>query len=236
MPKAQRARLREVTVQVELRLSVRVENTPVWLDRGTGGGRLPGLVEGLEHEGVDTPASHGADTVLPEGSSVVDGRHGGAEVGALGWPAGLTDPEVDVGGALGGLGDLEGLHDVVEEGEGRVGHGLALPVGEGVGVEDVGDSERRVGGPVHQLVPGVDSADGDVAVGVAVLVLDLAQQLLDFGDHGRELVTGHVVSVQGLGTHQDVHDGVLGDERQVVLQGLLLEVELVGRSRPDAQG
>ena len=127
----------EGAVQGVLEGTVVIEDTPVRFDGGAGRFRLPGLVEGLEDKGVDAPASHGADTFFPEGLCVFNGRNGGVVIGALGWPAGFADPEVDVGGALDGLDVLQGLHDVVKEGERRVLLGLSLPVGEGVGEDDV---------------------------------------------------------------------------------------------------
>lgn len=97
---------------------------------------LPGLIEGLEVEEVNTPVEHTTDTGLPELLSILGTGLGILVVGtAIGGPAGLTGDNVDLVGVVTGnlLNVLHGAGHVVEVGlVGLVG-GSTLPVSKGVG-------------------------------------------------------------------------------------------------------
>ena len=105
----------EVAREVVLRRAVVVEHTPVLLDSLVASRlRLPGLIVSLENKGVNAPSAKATDALLPELLSVLNARLRTLEVLALSGPAGLTNPEVNVG-ALDRLDLLQSLHDVVGE-------------------------------------------------------------------------------------------------------------------------
>lgn len=217
-------------------MAVGIKDTPILLNVvDTRSVWLPGLIESLEDTNIDTPVSHGTDSLLPVLLGVVKAWVSVLEVGTVCWPAGLTNPEVEVGGTLDGLDGLQSLHDVIEERVRSVVHLLTLPVRESVGVNEVSGLDGSGRSTVNQDVPRVDSSNRDVTVGVTVLVLDRLQESLDGVDSVGQVAGSHVLSVQSLGTHKENLDGVLGDVWQVLLQSVLLILEVSGVSWPNAK-
>ena len=241
---------------VELDLAVRGEETPVLLILHlavvTLGIGLPGLIEGLEVEQINTPVEHATDTSLPECFSILGTGLGSLVVrAAIGGPAGLTGDNVDLVGVVAGdlLDVLHGAGHVIEVGlVGLVG-GSTLPVSKGVGqaterVSISGQScrfllhfhlhichngllgEQGVASAVSKLIPALGGADKD----------SLRHIIHHMADISVELGSGQVTTVESLGSDGDRMDDVLItgdgllDSSPVSLEGRLLQ-QIIGIGR-----
>lgn len=142
--------------QDKLQLAVRVSNTKVLLNLGAGRGRI----ESREPEGAGAglfpePATNVVVVALQSG-----GRRGGTlVVGALGGPASLTHPDLDLGMDL-----VDAALDIpVRVLEGLEAEGVldvdSLPVGEAVGDGNVAGLGDNVIGAVDPSSPGISVAN-----------------------------------------------------------------------------
>lgn len=213
---------------------------------------LPGLVEGLKVEQVNTPVEHATDTSLPEGLSILGTGLGSLIVrAAIGGPAGLTGNNVDLVGVVAGdlLDVLHGAGHVIEVGlVGLVG-GSTLPVSKGVGqaTERVSISaqscrfllhfhlhichngllgEQGVASAVSKLVPALGGADKDT----------LGHIIHNVADVSVELGSSQVTTVESLGPDGDRMDDILVtgngllDSGPISLEGGLLQ-KIIGIGR-----
>jgi hypothetical protein len=199
-----------LAVHVELLSSIQLPNTPMLLNTVILLGWLPCLIESLEHKDVDTPLQHGADSLLPILSLVLDGSWGTILEGlTLGWPSSLTNPELKRLITLNLLHTVNSLHDIVIVTLGGIVHLLSLPVREGVGKDNVGAGNGGFGISFDPLVPGVGGTDGDL-----LTAGNSANDLADFGDGGGQLVALQLLAIHVLGADGDTNDvveAVLGE-------------------------
>lgn len=213
---------------------------------------LPGLIEGLEVEQVNTPVEHATDTSLPELLSILGTRLGLLIVRtAVGGPAGLTGDNVDLVGVVAGnlLNVLHSADHVIEVGlVGLVGSST-LPVSKGVGQAMTGSvlahgvpvvlfhsnlhifhdgllGEEGVASAVGELVPALGGADKDTLGHVIHNVTDISVKL----------GSGQVTAVESLGSDGNgvndipiTGDGLL-DGGPIFLEGWLLQ-QILGISR-----
>lgn len=112
----------------------------------------------------------------------------------------------------------ECLHDVVEEAGRGVAVGLALPVREAVGEQDIDTAgDQGIGSSILVFVPAVGSSDLEAGNGL----LDLVDSLQEFG-------AGEVATVHRLGSNGDGVDlvlvvgSVLDEGRLILCQGLVV--------------
>ena len=213
----------ELAVKIVLGGTIVVQDTPVLLNTAnTRGIGLPRLVVGLKDKSVDTPGADGANSILPEVSSVLNRRLRNLKVLTRSRPAGLTNPELNVSRALDGLDGLKSLHDIVKERVRRVSLSLTLPVREGIGEENIRGLNNRGGTTINKNVPGISSSNGDRAKALAVLVLNVGHKVLNVGDLVGKLRGGHVLTVKSLRADSEGNNVVNRNTRKVSLKSLLL--------------
>lgn len=212
-----------------------------------GGVRLPGLVEGLEVEGVDAPVEGTAagrkllvtcichvkmwgghlHSLVVVGLCVLSaGLCAAVVVTAVGGPASLAVPELEaVERALDVLDVAQSLLEVIEVGlDSAVADVVALPVSESVGKEELDAAvDESISSAVGELVPGIGGTNGSAGESVSDVV-DLLEELL----------ACEVAAVEGLGA--DGH----GVDLVLVLgnvggESLLVRLEALIGVRPDTE-